>query len=57
MDRCALSHAENAFQWSINGCWLYIMGNLGGNRLHIVINIVLDVFRAISVNETLPTPS
>jgi len=37
-------HVENEHQWSINDCWLCILGNVGGNRLQTVLNKVLAAF-------------
>jgi hypothetical protein len=52
-----MPHHENECQWSVNDCWSCIMGKLGGNRLHIVINWLLTAFIGKSESETIPAPS
>jgi len=52
-----MPHHENERQRSINDFCSGIMGNLGGNRLHIVINWLLTTFIGKSESETLPAPS
>jgi hypothetical protein len=53
----SLRYHENERQWSVNDCWSGIVGNLGGHRLHIVINWLLAAFIGKSEIETLPDPS
>jgi len=56
-DPRALPHPENERHWSIYDCWSCILGNLGGDRLHTVINIILAAFITKRDCEMLPTPS
>jgi len=48
-----MPHHENERQQSVNDFWSCIMGNLGGDRLHIVINWLLTAFIGKSESETL----
>ena len=48
---------QNEHQHSVNDSWLYILGNLGDDRLQIVINIVLVAFIGKRESEMLPALS
>jgi len=52
-----LQHPENAGQRSLNNGWSCIVGNLGGNTLHVVRNLVLATILDNRESETHPTPS
>ena len=56
-DTHALPLPENARQRSVNDCWSCILGNLGGNRSHIAINMELAAYITKEEYEMLPTPS
>jgi hypothetical protein len=47
-------HRENERQQSVNYFWSGVMGNLGGDRFHIVINSLLAAFMGKSESESLP---
>jgi len=53
----SMPHHENERQWSVNNSWLCIMGNLGGDRLQIVITQVLAAFLGKRESKMLPAPS
>jgi len=48
---------QNERQLSVNDCWTCVLGNLGDDRLEIVINDVLAAFIGERERETLPVPS
>jgi len=48
---------QNERQRSVNDSWSCIMGNLGGDRLQIVINEVLAAFIGKRATEMLPAPA
>ena len=56
-EKGAQLHPENDYQWSVNDWWVCILGNLGGDRLHTVMNKVLATIIRKRGSETLPTPS
>jgi len=41
----SLSHSDNECQWSINNCWLCILGYLSGDWMQTSIHEVLAAFR------------
>ena len=53
----SLPHHENERQQSVNDSWPHIMGNLVGDRLHIVINELLAAFICKRESEMLSVPS
>jgi len=48
---------ENVREWSINDCWLGILGNTGCDRLQTAINQLLAAFIGKRDRETHPAPS
>jgi len=48
---------QNERQWSINYSWSCILGNLWGDRLHIVINEVMAAFIGERDSKELTAPS
>jgi len=57
IDTRTLPHPQNESQWSVNNSWSCILGNLGGDRLQIVINEVLAAIIRKRESEMLPAPS
>jgi len=53
----SLPHDDNKCQRSINDSWSHILGNLVGDRLHIVINELLAAFIGQRESEMLPAQS
>jgi len=54
---CSLCRPENEGQRNVNNCWSCILGQLGGDRLQIVINEVLAAHIGKRERETLSAVS